>query len=151
MAKLLQMVYDELLHQKKVKSKKDFSEQLQNNAGYITRESQKEGCPPKTIRLKLIRKFGISGEWLDSDGTKGEMFDSRVNVKQRNENDGDFKIDDVGQKTESASFARNSNEDAIYIQEVAVSIRELAASFNVLAKTNDRLVSIIEQLIPKKV
>lgn len=74
MKSLLKLIFDELFVKQKVKNQFEFGEKLEYDSGYISR-LMKEGLIPAKMQKKLHEIFGISREWLATEGKKGTMFD----------------------------------------------------------------------------
>jgi len=74
MKTLLQAVYDDLLHEGKVKSKTDLGLKLELSRGRISQVIASNDPLPKTMQEKLNKLYGYSLEWLASNGKQGTMF-----------------------------------------------------------------------------
>lgn len=74
MKTLLQAIYDDLLHEGKVKSKTDLGEKLGLSRSRISQIIGSFDTLPKTMQEKLNKLYGYSLEWLASNGKQGKMF-----------------------------------------------------------------------------
>lgn len=79
---LLQKIYDELLHKKKISNSKDMADRLKFGESYISRLRKSNETLPKNVTNKIIRVFGVSAEWLASGGKEGDMFSDMAYTEQ---------------------------------------------------------------------
>lgn len=70
---LLQSIFDKLLFEKKVTTQFDFADKLGYTEGYMSAALKKEGVPQK-MQKKLNEVFGVSLQYLASNGEEGAMF-----------------------------------------------------------------------------
>ncbi|MBX2906217.1 MAG: helix-turn-helix transcriptional regulator [Taibaiella sp.] len=84
---LLLTIFDELLYRKKVTSQSDMATKLDVTKGYISKLLKSGDTLPPSVRIKLEKEFGISEEYLSSNGTQGTIFPEKAPVREYNMQD----------------------------------------------------------------
>lgn len=87
---LIKKIFDALFTGGRVKNQFDFGEKLKYTSGYVSTIMKNDADLPQKVKSRLNSVFGISKEYLDSNGTIGTMFPSEIplnNGEKDQEND----------------------------------------------------------------
>lgn len=68
----LQQIFDKLLFDNLVESQVDFAKKISYTEGYVSEALDKQTISPK-MQKRLNELFGISKEWMQSEGKEGDM------------------------------------------------------------------------------
>lgn len=80
---ILQKIYTELLYRKIVSNQQDLGEKIGKSKGYISKLLQTKDSLPLSVQLKLNELFGITREYLSSNGKTGTMFAGDDSTKEK--------------------------------------------------------------------
>lgn len=83
---LLKGIYDVLVFNEIVRTSAEFASTLDYNAGHISTLMRSNDVLPKGVINALNKKYGISKEYLISNGKEGEMFIQKDNDSNKQNN-----------------------------------------------------------------
>jgi phage repressor protein C with HTH and peptisase S24 domain len=75
---ILLQVFETLRSEKKVKNQDAFAKDLKLTPSYISRLLKSNDILPKEVMATINKVYGVSLEWLASNGAEGSMFDMAV-------------------------------------------------------------------------
>lgn len=161
METLLQKIYDNLKYLKKVKNQTDFGAKLGYGKSY-TSTLLKSVAPLHAELADSLRKvFGISAEWLDSEGKQGEMVESNTERKSLHSGNKpgsgftentDYKaIGEIGTDLDDGGSTKSNTPDMmktilLIMERQSIAYDKDAEARLLNARSTDRLTSILDRL-----
>lgn len=102
---MLQKVYSKLLSLDQVTSQQDFAEKLGFTPGYVSRLLKSDKPVPKEVAPVIADKFGVSLEYLASNGEQGSMFP----ITNKSEQTNGTEQSDIQDNVLNSSGTKNNN------------------------------------------